>query len=114
MRRLFFTLPALLVTGAVAAQSASRTNPADSKATVPPVEYRSAFEGYRPFADEELRDWRKSNDEVGAMGDHAGHRPAQGPGRQTSKPLPHKHESSSKPADKSREAPPHQGHGGHK
>ena len=97
MRTLFFMLPALLLAGVVAAQSAGRTNPADPQAKVPPVEYRSAFEGYRPFAEEDLRDWRKSNDEVGAAGDHTVHRPGQGPGRQTTKPQP-----------------PHQGHGAHK
>jgi hypothetical protein len=66
MRIPFLVLPALLLAGAASAQSASRTNPANPQASVPPVEYRSAFEGYRPFAEEDLRDWRKSNDEVGA------------------------------------------------
>jgi hypothetical protein len=55
---------AALAAGVAAAQEARRPDPADLKAKVPPVEYRSAFEGYRPFADQELRDWRKANAEV--------------------------------------------------
>ena len=71
------------------------------RAKAPPVEFRSAFEGYRPHADPDLRDWRKSNEEVGAAGGHAGHRPGQGPGADTSRPQTGKPESSN-------------GHGGHK
>jgi len=106
-------LPALLFAGAVSAQSAGRPNPANPQASVPPVEYRSAFEGYRPFVEEHLRDWRKSNEEVGAAGGQAGHRPGQSPShhvpKEGSKP-----ESSGGPSEKRRDAPPHQGHGGHK
>lgn len=113
MQRLF-VLPALLLAGAVSAQFERRPNPADARAKAPQVEYRSAFEGYRPFAEQPLRDWRKSNDEVGAVSGHAGHRPSQGPGQQTSKPQPGKPESSRGPTAKRRDAPPHQGHGEHK
>jgi hypothetical protein len=114
MRIRFLVLPALLLAGAAAAQSAGRMNPADPQASVPPVEYRSAFEGYRPFAEEDLRDWRKSNDAVGAAGGHAGHRPGQGPGQQAPKPQAGKPESSGGPAQKRGDAHPDQGHGGHK
>jgi hypothetical protein len=114
MRIPFLVLPALLLAGVAAAQSASRTDPADSQVNVPRVEYRSAFEGYRPFAEGDLRDWRKSNDDVGAASGHAGHRPSQGPRQQISKPRPGKPESSGGPAEKPRDAPPHQGHGEHK
>jgi hypothetical protein len=95
-RRICIALAAL-VAGVAAAQEARRPDPAEPKAKVPPTEYRSAFEGYRPFADEERRDWRKSNEEVGAAGGHAGSKP----GQQTSKPQPGKPETSG-------------GHGGHK
>jgi len=114
MRIPFFVLPALLLAGAAFAQSAGRTNPADPQASVPPVEYRSAFDGYRPFADEDLRDWRKSNDEVGAAGGHAGHPPGQGSGQQASKPRAGKPESPGGPAQKRGDAYPNQGHRGHK
>ena len=35
------------------------------------MEYRSAFADYKPFADQELANWRRANDEVGAAGGHA-------------------------------------------
>ena len=88
MRIPFVALPALLLAGPSAGQSAVRANPADPQATVQPIEYRSAFDGYRTFVEEDLRDWRKSNEEVGAAGGHGGHRPGQGAGQQTSKPQP--------------------------
>jgi hypothetical protein len=101
MRTIYVAAPALLFAGLVVAQGAKPSDPRDPKAKVPPVEFRSAFEGFRPYADQDLRDWRKSNEEVGAAGGHAGHRPGQGPGSETSKPQPGKPETSG-------------GHGGHK
>lgn len=79
--------------GALHAQGERRPNPADPQAKVPPVEFRSAFEGYRPFAEPDARDWRRSNEEVGKAGGHAGQRPGQGSGEQTSKPQPGQPES---------------------
>jgi hypothetical protein len=96
MRIIFVVAPALLYAGIVVAQSGARPDPMDPRAKVPPVEFRSALDGYRPYADSELRDWRKSNEEVGAAGGHAGQRP----GKQTSKPQPGN--------------PAPQGHGEHK
>ena len=107
-------VPAILFAGGVAAQNSGAPNPGDPQAKVPPVQYRSAFEGYRPFADQELSDWRKANEEVGSAAGHAGHRPGQGAGQQTSKPQPGKPESSGGPAEKGGTGPGHQGHGGHK
>jgi hypothetical protein len=100
MRIILVAVPALLFAGIAAAQGDRRPDPRDARAQVPPVEYGSAFEGYRPYAESELRDWRKSNDEVGAAGGHAGHRPGQGTGKETSKPQPGN--------------PAPQGHGEHK
>lgn len=90
MRLMLLAVPVLLFAGAAAAQQNGRPDPRDPRAEAAPVEYRSALEGYRPYAEPELRDWRKSNDEVGAAGGHAGHRPGQGEGAQTSKPQPGK------------------------
>jgi len=90
MRIIHVAVPALLFAGVAVAQGDGRSDPRDPKAKVPPVEFRSAFEGYRPYADQDLRDWRKSNEEVGAAGGHAGHRP----GSETSKPQPGKLDSS--------------------
>jgi hypothetical protein len=92
----------MVLAGAAAAQTDGRANPLDAAAKAPPVEYRSAFEGYRRFAEQELASWRRANEEVGAAGGHAGHRAGQGPGKQTSKPQPGKPESSGET------------HGGHK
>jgi hypothetical protein len=104
MRSTFVAVPAILLAGIAAAQGGGRPDALDPKAKVPPVEFRSALEGYRPFAEEDLRDWRRANEEVGAAGGHAGHRPGQGAGRQLSKPQPGKPESSGA----------HGGQGGHK
>ena len=79
---------ALLSAGVALAQGERRADALNPQAKVPPVEFRSAFEGYRPYAEPDLREWRKSNEEVGKAGGHAGHRPGQGPGAQTSKPQP--------------------------
>jgi hypothetical protein len=103
MRIFFLAVPALLLAGTAVAQSGGGPNPIDPQAKVPPVEFRSAFEGYRPFAEQEMRDWRKANEEVGTAGGHAGHRPGQGPAQQTPKPQSGKPESSGAP-----------GHGEHK
>jgi hypothetical protein len=75
MRTIYGVVPALLIAGLAVAQGDGRSDPRDPKAKVPPVDFRSALEGYRPYADSNLRDWRKSNDEVGAAGGHAGQRP---------------------------------------
>ena len=80
MRIIYVAAPALLFAGMAVAQTGDRPNPMDPRMKVPPVEFRSAFEGYRPFAEQELRDWRKSNEEAGARG----------AGGQTSKPKPEK------------------------
>ena len=88
MRIIFLAVPALLAAGTAVAQGGGRPNALDPQAKVPPVEFRSAFEGYRPFADPEMRDWRKANEEVGAARGHPGHRPAPGPGQPISKPQP--------------------------
>jgi hypothetical protein len=89
MRLMLLAVPAVLFAGAAAGQN-DRPDPRDPRTKAPAVEYRSALEGYRPYTEPELRDWRKSNEEVGAAGGHAGHRPGQGPGAQTSKPQPGK------------------------
>lgn len=112
--RIIFAVPALLFAGFAAAQSAGRTTPLDPGAKVPAVEFRSAFEDYRSFAEQELADWRKANEEVGAAGGHAGQRPGQGAGRQTSKPQPGKPQSSGGPAEKGGEGASQGAHGGHK
>lgn len=101
MRTIYAAVPALVFAGLAIAQSDGRSDPRDPKAKVPPVEFRTALEGYRPYVDADLRDWRRSNAEVGAAGGHAGHRPGQGDGAEKPKPRPGKPETSG-------------AHGGHK
>ena len=51
---------------------AAEVQPTDPAGSAPPVAYRSAFEGYRPFREEPILDWKKLNAEVGAAGGHIG------------------------------------------
>lgn len=51
---------------------AAQVEPTDPTASAPPTTYRSAFEGYRPFREEPIADWRALNAEVGAAGGHIG------------------------------------------
>ena len=64
-RTLLIGLPALAASLHAAAQAPQAALPAS--APVPPT-YRSAFEGDRPFAAEEVQDWRRSNDTVRDIG----------------------------------------------
>src|SRR5262245_13515364 len=102
MRIGFLVVPALLGAGTAVAQVAARPDPLDARAKVPPVEFRSAFEGYRRYADPQMRDWRKSDEELGAADGHTDHRPGQGPRQPTSNPQAGKPENS------------HERHEGHK
>ena len=66
----------LLLAGIWLAQTvpalAAEAKPTDPAAPAPPVTYRSAFEGYRPFQEQPIADWRALNAEVGAAGGHIG------------------------------------------
>ena len=46
--------------------------PADPAAAVPAIRYESAFEGYRPYREQPLADWRGVNEEVAGAGGHIG------------------------------------------
>ena len=78
MRTIFLAVPALLLAGCTAAQGDARPKAIDPATGAAVVGYRSAFQDYKAFADLELQDGRTANDEVGAAGGHAGHRPGQG------------------------------------
>ena len=58
---------------ATTASAQSRPRPDDPAVRTPPPASGSAFEGYRPFRDEEMTLWREVNDEVGRLGGHSGH-----------------------------------------
>jgi hypothetical protein len=78
----------------------------DAQARVPAVEYRSAFENYQPYRDSPVANWRRSNEEVRAIGGHAGHSAKPGG---TSSPVGKPETEATSPA----EAPKSGGHGGH-
>jgi hypothetical protein len=70
--RIVVVLLAAVLGGCAARQAEPPVAARDAQAKVPPVGYRSAFEGYRPFAEQELADWRRANEGVGAAGGHKG------------------------------------------
>ena len=52
-----------------AAQTVNPAAPADAKTgTATPPAFRSAFEGYQPYTDEKMLDWKQANDQVGQIG----------------------------------------------
>lgn len=72
MKRSVLYLLAIACASTASAQDLRRAEPKDALAPVPPATYRSAFEGYAGFRDEEPLDWRKLNDEVAKAGGHLG------------------------------------------
>ena len=43
-------------------------DPVNPVAVAPPVTYRPVFEGYQPYADQAVGNWRDANDTVGRIG----------------------------------------------
>lgn len=74
MRLIFVVLPGVVLAGCAGTPPDPRASASEPRAKGPAVEYRSAFDGYRAFKEEELLDWRRVNDDVGAAGGHAGHK----------------------------------------
>jgi hypothetical protein len=64
----------LMAAALACAAAADAQTPAQSTGeravSAPP--YRSAYEGYRPYADEPAAPWREVNDTVGRVGGHIG------------------------------------------
>lgn len=72
----------------MAALAQAGTGPAPALAPVE-LEYRSTFEGYQPFGDQEVAPWRESNDTVGRIGGWRAYaREAQGKPAETDTPAP--------------------------
>ena len=74
MRLKFLGAPSLWLAGCAGGQIDIPAGPLHGQAGAPALEYRSAFDGYRGFKEQELKDWRGANDEVGAAGGHGAHR----------------------------------------
>jgi hypothetical protein len=66
MKHCLLSLVCALVATGASAQSGARPDPTAPKAPVPRIEYRSAFEGYRPLGEDKPAPWRESNDSVKA------------------------------------------------
>ena len=71
--RITFASALLLGSAAVLAQTGARPDPADPRLSVPAPATESAYAGYRSFREEPLADWRAVNDDMRALGGHAGH-----------------------------------------
>ena len=65
---LFAVTPASALAQAGPEPVAARTDPSDVNVRVPQIEYRSTFTTYGAYADQEVKDWRESNDIVGRVG----------------------------------------------
>lgn len=63
-----FNALAITVAVAQAPATASRPDPSDAKAAVPPTVYTSPFGAYRPLGDVRIDKWRDTNDTVGRIG----------------------------------------------
>ena len=50
------------------AAAGSRADPSDAGVPVARAVHQSSFAAYRGFADQEVKDWRESNDNVGRIG----------------------------------------------
>ena len=78
------------------AQSPAQASPAPASS---PVEFRSSFEGYQPYTEEKIINWKEANDRVGRIGGWRAYaKEAQQPSGGSAAPA-------AKPAD------PHAGHG---
>ena len=72
MKRAIVLLLMACAGGAAFAQSEAKVPAAQPDVPVPAVKYRSAFEDYRPYREQEIATWREVNDEVARIGGHAG------------------------------------------
>ncbi|WP_394778733.1 hypothetical protein [Undibacterium sp.] len=53
---------------ALAAEPAKQPDPLDPRAAVPALQYRSTLQSFRPFADQEVGDWKAQNETTGKIG----------------------------------------------
>ena len=69
---MFKTLPAVwlvsLFSLSAAAHTPAQASPTPGVVQASPPAYRSAFEGYKPYTDDKLLDWKGANDNTGRIG----------------------------------------------
>ena len=61
-------VPIFSLSGIAAAQTPAAASPASGVAPASPLIYRSAFEGYKPYTDDKLLNWKEVNDTTGRIG----------------------------------------------
>lgn len=98
-------LPAL----AALTLSAQEATPAAASAPADALAFRSALQGYRPFADEPVMSWKEANDTVGRIG---GWRSYAREAEQAETPAAAPPKVGPKPGPGT-SPPSHGGHGGH-
>lgn len=72
MKRTMLVALSALAAGGAFAQGGARNDPAAAQPAAQPLRYESAFEGFRPFQEQELASWREVNEEAARVGGHAG------------------------------------------
>ena len=69
---MFKTLPAAwlvsLFSLSAAAQTPAQMSPTPGVVQASPPAYRSAFEGYKPYTEDKLLNWKDANDNTGRIG----------------------------------------------
>ena len=65
MRRILGVLLAFALGACASKPPEARSDPEQEQVNVVQAGYRSAFDGYRAFAEQDLADWRSANEQVG-------------------------------------------------
>ena len=113
-------LPPAAAASSTSAPAPSSPSPQEAQAPVPATSYRSAFEGYRPAAEDDAtpdQTWRAVNRKVGETGGHMGMMKMDGhkmdghamPGHKMPMPTP-KEKAMAEPAGKGAPQHHHEGH----
>lgn len=61
-------VPIFFLSGIAAAQTPVSASPMPEAPQATPPVYRSAFEGYKPYTDDKLLNWKEANDNTGRIG----------------------------------------------
>ncbi len=61
-------VPIFSLSGIAAAQTSAPASPLPDAPPVSTLTYRSAFEGYKPYTDDKLLNWKEVNDTTGRIG----------------------------------------------
>jgi len=89
------------------AQTARRPDPLDAQAPVPPLQYQSTLQGYRPLAEQDVADWKQLNDNTGRIGGWRVY------AKQARQPEPAPGQPAQAAAPEKAGTPEHAGHKGH-